>query len=126
MSSLFQDGDCGCYGGKKDVGNSTKCKGCVCELLSQLDKQSIGDICDMGSRQQLLIKQKGTAMPVSLDGTGTPTVFTLERFDYDSCCAVFSFDGTSSTGTVRRTFIEDCRSIAGIVCLGNNNTTTTV
>jgi hypothetical protein len=125
MSSLFQDSTC--CGGKKDVAGTTKCKGCICELLNQLANQNIGDICAIGRRQRLLIKQKGTSTPVSLDGTGAPTVFELERFDPESCCAVFTFEdmtGTSPVTTVRRTFIEDCRSIAGVVCIENDGTTT--
>jgi hypothetical protein len=125
MSSLFNDS--GCCNGKTAAAN--KCKGCICELLDQLaNRQSVGNLCALGQRQRLLIKQKGTSTPVSLDGTGDPTVFTLERFDPESCCAVFSFEdfnGTTPTtpvNGVRRTFIEDCRSIAGVVCIDDNGT----
>ncbi|TCP23785.1 hypothetical protein EV207_1288 [Scopulibacillus darangshiensis] len=126
MSSLFNDG-CGCSG--KTESANTKCKGCVCELLAQLDDRRVSDFCTNGGRQRLLIKNKGAAQPVSLDGTGVPTEFTLENFDRDNCCAVFSFEmmtGTSPVTTVRRTFIEDCRSIAGIACLGEEGTTGTL
>ncbi|HET7626775.1 MAG TPA: hypothetical protein VFK44_00120 [Bacillales bacterium] len=120
MSSLFQDSCCG----SDDQRNKTKCKGCICELLNQLANQKVSDLCSLGERQTFLIKQKGTSTPVSLDGTGTPTEFQLERFDPETCCAVFSFEemtGGSPVRTERRTFIEDCRSIAGIVCLGTDN-----
>jgi hypothetical protein len=127
MSSLFEDGGCGCGGKRREAAAETKCKGCVCQILNQLANETPADICEIGNRQRLLIKQKGTSTPVSLDGTGTPTVFTLERFDPETCCAVFSFEmmtGTTPTTMVRRTFIEDCRSIAGIVCLGTSSNTT--
>lgn len=126
MSSLFNDG-CGCDG-KTESAENTKCNSCICKLLSQLDNRNVGDFCTMGSRQRLLIKNKGAAQPVSLDGSGVPTEFTLEKFDNENCCAVFSFEtmtGTSPVTTVRRTFIEDCRSIAGIACLGEAGTTGT-
>lgn len=117
MSSLFQDG--GCCGGNTSPAATTNCKGCVCSVLQQLINQSEANICQIGTPQKVLIKQKGTSMPVSLDGSGTPTVFTLQKFDPTNCCAVFTFEDTSVSPSVMRTFIEDCRSIAGIVCMNN-------
>lgn len=121
MSSLFQDS--GCCGGSNTSAaatNTSKCKGCVCQVLNQLANLTPANICEVGTRQRLLIKQKGTSTPVSMDGSGTPTVFTLISFDPNNCCAVFTFEemsATSPTTTVTRTFIEDCRSIAGIACI---------
>lgn len=119
MSSLFQDSGC-CGGNNTAAAAATRCKGCICRVLQQLVNQTEANICRVGVRQQLLIKQKGTSTPVSLDGSGTPTVFTLQSFDPENCCVVFTFEemsATSPTQMVTRTFIEDCRSIAGIVCI---------
>lgn len=118
MSSLFQDGGC-CGGNNTSAAATTKCKGCVCQALQQLANENEANFCQIGSPQKLLIKQKGTSMPVSLDGSGTPTVFTLQRFNPENCCAVFTFEDMSDSQTVTRTFIEDCRSIAGIVCIND-------
>ncbi|MFC7394386.1 hypothetical protein [Scopulibacillus cellulosilyticus] len=109
--SLF-DNDCGCTKREKDHCN-TKCEGCVCGLLSRLENKD-----DHHPRQKLLILNKGTSQPVSVDGMD-PTIFTLKRFNRETCCAEFSFDNQlmdSATGStpVTGTLIEDCRSIAGI------------
>lgn len=123
MSSLFDGTSCS---NTRQQSSRKKCNSCICDLLNQLANQSIGNICSMGTRQRVLIKNKGTSQPVSLDGTGTPTVFTVERFDPENCCAVFSFTeivDTSPLETVQRVFIEDCRSIAGIACLGTEQQT---
>ncbi|RST76322.1 hypothetical protein D4T97_005995 [Siminovitchia acidinfaciens] len=70
--------------------------------------------------QRILIINKGSSTPVSLDGSNTPTQFTVMCFDPDNCCATFSFEeivDTSPMKMVPRIFIADCRSIAGIVSL---------
>lgn len=120
MTSLF---DSTSSHGNTQRPNKKKCNSCICQLLNQLANGNMGDLCSVGRREKVLIKNKGTSTPASLDGTGTPTEFTVERFDPNNCCAVFSFKEiieTSPLETVKRIFIEDCRSIAGIVCLGND------
>ncbi|MGG3800908.1 hypothetical protein [Metabacillus fastidiosus] len=105
----------------------TDCKGCICSFFHKLSHHETGDLCSIGQPRRFLIKQKGTSTPVSLDGTGTPTEFTFQRFDRKTCCVIFTFEEVVSTSpltTVTRTFIEDCQQIAGIVCLNTPTTTT--
>lgn len=119
MSSLFHDGCCGQTG----AAGKTKCKGCVCQVLNQLANQNMGDICRVGRPQRVLLVNKGTDEPLFLNGSTQPTEFTLVRFDPETCCAIFTYevpDATEPDATDVRTFITDCRSLAGVVCLDNN------
>jgi hypothetical protein len=119
MSSLFNDSCCDSTKGAQ----TTKCKGCVCQTLNQLANRNMGDICSMGRPQRVLIVNKGTDEPLFLNGSTNPTEFTLVRFDPESCCAVFTFevpDATQPDARATRTFVTDCRSIAGIICLQEN------
>jgi hypothetical protein len=96
--------------------HKNKCTGCICQLLKEYASSK-------EDHPYFLIVNKGTSQPISLDGSNTPTQFTLESFDPKTCCAVFSFEDildTSPLITVRRCFTENCHEIAGIVCLGND------
>ncbi|KAB2335576.1 hypothetical protein [Bacillus mesophilum] len=89
-----------------------KCEGCVCVHLKNLSQ-------DKGSRKYgILLKDKGANEPISLDGTGMPTVFFFDKLDKDSCCIFFRFEdmsGTTPMTTVWKTFIVDCQSLSGFV-----------
>lgn len=116
MSSLFHDGNCSGTQGAA----GTKCKGCVCETLNQLANRRTGDICRMGRPQRILVVNKGTRLPLFLEGSTEPTEFTVVDFDPQNCCAILTYevpvaDPTDTRET--RTYITDCRSIAGISCI---------
>ncbi|WP_077615589.1 hypothetical protein [Caenibacillus caldisaponilyticus] len=114
MSSLFDDGCLPCH---SDGDGKTKCKGGVCELLNQLANQRVGSLCALGQTPQLLLVNKGTDVPLALGGTTTPTLFSLVRYDPKSCCAVLTYQETVGTGQVTRTYVTDCRALAGVSCL---------
>ncbi len=107
MSSLFND-SASC--------KKATCNGCVCGLLNDLANNT-GSMCTLGMMQQVLIIPKGSSAPLDLSGDTVPTVFTVVRFNPETCCATFSYEDT----LVTRPYISDCRSIAGIVCLNNGN-----
>jgi hypothetical protein len=119
MSSLFNDS---CCGGNKGTAGAAKCKGCVCQTLNQLANRDMGDICAVGRPQRVLIINKGTGEPLFLMGSTEPTEFTLVRFDPETCCAIFTYEVPDATEPDARdtlTYVTDCRSIAGIVCVNN-------
>lgn len=90
------------------------CEGCICQML-----------CKLGSNQgvkltnnRFYLKDKGTSEPLSLDGTGMPTLFHLVDFVEGSCCAIFEFEdmsGTTPIVSVKRKYITDCHNLGGIV-----------
>lgn len=120
MSSLFHDGHCSC---KECTSKGTsKCKGCVCEVLHQLAHRRIGDICQAGRAQRVLITNKGTQQPLFLDGSTQPTEFTVADFDPETCCAILTYEVPAvgePNNRETRTYIADCRSIAGVVCVSS-------
>ena len=100
----------------KSRDHKKECTGSLCHLLKELSTLNHTN----GTQPLLLITHKGTSHPLSLDGSYTPTQFTLETFDSKTCCAVFSFEDlldTSPLKTVRRSFVENCHEIAGIAIL---------
>ncbi|MDQ0218924.1 hypothetical protein ELQ35_10395 [Peribacillus cavernae] len=115
--SEFDDGS---SSRKKKKSAIPKCKGCVCEALTQLANQK----AESGQLKRLFIVNKGTSSPLSLDGTGNPTVFTLVGFDSETGCFEFSYedDMNSTTPYVSATgsFIAGGHSIAGITILPND------
>lgn len=105
MSSEFEDSN-----NKK----SSNAIAGVCQILHQLVKQI--------RKPELLIVNKNTLSPLSLDGTGNPTVFSLEKYDPETFCFIFSYEdemnGTTPFESVTGTYITDCDSIAGIIKVG--------
>jgi len=92
-------------------------KSYVCELLDQIANSDDMDLLS-GFENKLLLLNKSTSQPVSVDGM-EPTVFTLESFDPDTGVGVFSFDREMMDSDlesipVKGTFIECCDNIAGI------------
>lgn len=119
MSSLFNDGDCGCNSGNAEKGKG-KCKGCVCQILNELSNWDTGNICTIGRPQRVLIVNKGCCSPLDLGGSTTPTEFTVAKFDPDTCCAVLTYEIPSTGangGRETRAYVTDCRSIAAVTCL---------
>lgn len=112
---------------KKDCGNSKddhpcknehngQCGGCVCQLLKNLSK------VEGAQKHGILLKDKGANEPISLDGTGMPTVFFFDRRTDSSCCVCFRFEdmsGTTPMTTVWKTFVVDCQSLSGIILTDN-------
>ncbi len=97
-----------------------QCNNCICKLLSNMFWQQNTDFCDVERCERFLIKEKGTSEPISLDGSGMPTVFKLEKSLDNSCCVIFSYQdmgGTTPMVPIRRKFVVDCQSLSGIVCL---------
>lgn len=90
----------------------------VCQILHQL----LNEKGNHRQKPELLIVNKNTLSPLSLDGTGNPTVFSLERYDPDTLCYVFSYEdelnGTTPYESVIGTYTTDCHSIAGIIRVG--------
>lgn len=117
MSSLFEDDY---VIRKQSVPVQSKCEDCVCELL----KKILNDSLEVFNHQKLLIINKNTSHPVSVDGMD-PTIFTLESLDSETCCAVFCFkseliDSTSGTTPISGTLVEDCRNIAGVILIDDH------
>ncbi|WP_374149456.1 hypothetical protein [Priestia megaterium] len=97
-------------------------KSCVCELLDQIANKGGVDIVT-GCESKLLLLNKHTSQPISVDGI-EPTVFNLESFNFETGCAIFSFDREmmdSTTGSVKGTLIEDCDNISGILFIEDNS-----
>jgi hypothetical protein len=118
MSSLFEDDY---VIRKQSVPVQSKCEDCVCELL----KKILNDSLEVFNHQKLLIINKNTSHPVSVDGMD-PTIFTLESLDSETCCAVFCFkseliDSTSGTTPISGTLVEDCRNIAGVILIDDHD-----
>lgn len=93
-----------------------QCEGCICELLIKLS------MSEGAKKHGIILKDKGSNEPISLDGTGMPTVFFFDKLDEDSCCIFFRFEdmsGTTPMTTVWRTFIVDCQSLSGIIISHN-------
>lgn len=108
-------GNCNSHHPCKNKHNG-ECGGCVCELLRGLSN------ADGVNKHGILLKDKGANEPISLDGTGMPTVFFLEKLDECSCCLFFRFEdisGTTPMTTIWKTFIVDCQSLSGIIISDN-------
>lgn len=101
---------------EKNSNLKNKCTGSLCKVLKDILAGSHSN----GTQPSLLIINKGTSQPLSLDGNYTPTLFTLESFDSETCLAVLSFEDlldTSPLKTVRRSFLVNSHDIAGIAIL---------
>ncbi|MEW4267125.1 hypothetical protein Q0N30_25875 [Priestia megaterium] len=97
--------------------NESICKSCVCELLNQIANKEGVDLI-IGHENKVLLLNKHTSQPISVDGMD-PTIFTLEKFNPETCCAIFSFDremmdSTTGSTPVKGKFIEDCSNISGV------------
>lgn len=98
-----------------ELDDDAKCTKGVCELLRSLANQ------DDTSKQRVLLNSEGDAQLISVDGMD-PTIFTLESFNEEKCCAIFRFkseliDSSSGTTPISGTFYVNCHAIAGVVLI---------
>jgi hypothetical protein len=112
MSGINNSGDLS-EGGSQNP-ESRECTGCFCEILHDL----VNEDTKTGQQRKMLIVNKGTTSPLSIDGTGNPTIFTLVKSDPATSSFVFTYDddfnGTTPYAPVTGTFLIYCHAIAGI------------
>ena len=122
--SLFDDT---CLG-RNVVNSINNCEGCVCDILSGLNKH-----CNQLASNETIVnlQYKGTDGFVALGSGANPnaTNFTFVSFNPENCCATFEYQqaggGQGNGGMTTRRYIVDCRCLCAISPVPQNGPGTT-